>query len=53
MPGGLNPADAFTKALDEHTIEKHMKALGIVKLPGRAAAAPKAKVEDEIDKGAH
>lgn len=53
VPGELNPADAFTKALDEQTIEKHMKALGIVKLPGRAAAAPKAKVEDEIDKGAH
>ena len=40
IPGVDNPADAFTKYVDNGILTKAMKALNMVKLSGRAKCAP-------------
>ena len=44
VPGQLNPADIFTKAVDKETLERHTQFMGQVRLDGRAQSAPKRKV---------
>ena len=41
--GKDNPADAFTKGLDEATLVRHMQAIGVYRLTGRAEVAPAPK----------
>ena len=43
VEGKKNPADAFTKAMDSVTMERHLHEMGTIRLPGRPAIAPKAK----------
>ena len=40
VPGERNVADLMTKYLDEKTMDKHLDALGFVKLEGRSVVAP-------------
>ena len=49
VAGAENPADAFTKALDAETLQRHMDMIGMIKLAGRAEVAPKAKVNDNAE----
>ena len=40
VPGQINPADLFTKALEEKTMLGHAERIGQVSLGGRAQTAP-------------
>ena len=48
IPGQLNPADLFTKALDKETLERHAHFLGERRKEGRAQAAPRRREGSEI-----
>ena len=41
VPGQLNPADMFTKAVDERTMLEHAARVGQQGLGGRSEMAPK------------
>ena len=50
VDGEQNPVDAFIKAVDSVTMERYLHEMGIIRLPGRPAIAPKAKaVEVEVE----
>ena len=40
IPGQINPADLFTKAVDRETMERHMRCIGELVQEGRSAIAP-------------
>ena len=40
IPGEINPADMFTKAVDEKTMKRHSERIGQISLAGRARGAP-------------
>ena len=40
IDGSKNPADLFTKHLDQHTLDRYSRELGLTAELGRAAAAP-------------
>ena len=40
VPGDINPADMFTKAVDEKTMNRHCETIGQVVLEGRSGEAP-------------
>ena len=40
VPGAENPADLGTKGLEREAIQRFLRALGLARLGGRAAAAP-------------
>ena len=47
VPGQINPADMFTKAVDERTLMEHAGRLGQKALRGRAQSAPQRKGAEE------
>ena len=47
VPGAENTSDMMTKPVDEATLNKHLKSIGVVVLAGRPDAAPKAEVHDK------
>ena len=56
IPGPINPADMFTKPVDEKTMLGHAARISQVSLTGRAKAAPlrreiKEIIEQEIGQG--
>ena len=40
IPGQLNPADMFTKAVDKEAMERHSRFIGERSVEGRSQAAP-------------
>ena len=40
IPGQLNPADMFTKAIDRETMARHSEFVGLRLVEGRAQSAP-------------
>ena len=44
VDGKTNHSDLCTKALDANTMRRHMEAMGLVIVSGRASSAPKARM---------
>ena len=45
VAGEMNPADALTKALAREVLDRHLRAMGLERMQGRAATAPRLNAE--------
>ena len=49
VPGQLNPADMFTKAVDKEAMERHSRYIGQRSIEGRSQAAPQRRNLAQLD----